>query len=102
VSLKVFLRHEAIADVEDAAAWYESQHPGLGGEFLTEVERSLELISDNPETFAVLYRGTRRVLVRRFPFGIHYRLIGSRIVVFAIVHASRDPEHWKGRAPMGD
>lgn len=95
--LPVYLRAEAEADLEDAAGWYERQRSGLGGEFLSEVERTLDLIQSNPEAFSAVYRGTRRSLVRRFPFGVHYRIIQDRILVFAVMHVSRDPERWKGR-----
>ena len=37
MSLKVYIRPEAEAGLEDAGAWYEQQREGLGQEFLDEV-----------------------------------------------------------------
>ncbi len=34
MSLRAYLRPEAEADIEEAAAWYEKQLEGLGYEFL--------------------------------------------------------------------
>jgi hypothetical protein len=48
--------------------------------------------------YAVIYRATRRALMRRFPFGIYYQVDETGAVVVALMHASRDPKHWKKRA----
>ncbi len=41
MSYTIRLREEAELDLEEAATWYESQSPGLGGQFLDTV---LEII----------------------------------------------------------
>ena len=48
MSLKVHLRPEAEADLEDAATWYERQREGLGQDFLDDVLIVLDTISENP------------------------------------------------------
>ncbi len=48
MSLKVHLRPEAEADIEDAASWYDRQRKGLGQEFLDDVLVALDTISENP------------------------------------------------------
>ncbi len=49
MSLKLILRPEAEADALEAYRWYSEQLPGLGDDFLSEVERALETIGANPE-----------------------------------------------------
>lgn len=93
----VRLRVEAEHDVEDAARWYEKQRRGLGSEFLDEVRRTFRAISEQPFMYPVVARSTHRALVRRFPFGIYYRVEQVAIVVVAIMHGSRHPQHWKER-----
>ncbi len=44
----------------------------------------------DPQRHPVYYRGFYRVLVRRFPYKVFYRLEGDRIIVFRILHARRD------------
>ena len=51
--MKVALRPEAEADLEDAAQWYERQRRGLGGEFLDEVLHTLQAIEDRPRKTGV-------------------------------------------------
>lgn len=97
MTLAVHLRLEAEADLEEAAAWYERQREGLGQEFLDEALNAFHAISENPHLFPLVHRRTRRVLMRRFPFGIYYRVESDVLVVVAVMHASRHPRHWKRR-----
>jgi hypothetical protein len=50
----VRLGPEAVAELADAAAWYESREPGLGDRLLGEVERMLPTLGDRPRSFPLL------------------------------------------------
>lgn len=97
MTLRVDLRPEAEADIEEAAIWYEAQREGLGGEFLNEMLSIFETISENPNLFPIVHRDTHRALIHRFPFGIYYRIEEESIVVVAIMHGSRHPRRWQKR-----
>lgn len=97
MSIAIRLRSEAAEDLAEAAIWYERQRSGLGNEFLDRVVAAFDAISTAPEMFPCVYRNARRAFVRRFPFGIYYRIEGDEVVVVAIMHASRDPRRWKFR-----
>ena len=90
-------RPAAAADVEDAYLWYQGQQAGLGEEFLAAVQTVLESITINPEIFPIIHRQTRRALLRRFPYGLFYRIIDDQIVVVACLHGRRDPRRWQSR-----
>ena len=100
MSLELILRPEAEADALEAYRWYSEQLPGLGGEFLAEIDRALESILANPEAHQKQHREFRRVLTRRFPYAVFYAIRGDRIVVFAILHTARDPRLWKERGSI--
>jgi toxin ParE1/3/4 len=91
------LTPEAEADLAEAFAYYEAQLPGLGHEFIATVEQQLERVVENPEQYQVLHRGVRRAVMRRFPYAVFYLAEGEAVVVLAIEHQARDPEHWKQR-----
>jgi plasmid stabilization system protein ParE len=97
VTLALRLRPEAERDLADAAAWYQEQSPGLGHEFLEEILASFSTIEKTPRLYPVIHRKTRRALIRRFPFGIFYRIEPSAVVVVAVMHGSRNPRLWKSR-----
>ena len=97
MSFELRVRPEAEGDLEDAAGWYEVQRSGLGHEFLTEIYKCMQRIVDRPMQFPEVHRGIRRALAHRFPFGVFFRIDSERIVVLAVMHASRDPARWKQR-----
>lgn len=97
MTVEVRLRPEAEQDLVDAAAWYEEQRPGLGRQFLEEAQALLSAIGERPLAYQVVHRSARRALLRRFPFGILYRVEPTQVVVVGILHGSRDPNSWKAR-----
>lgn len=97
MTLVVRLRHEAEQDIEEAARWYESQQKGLGQQLLDEVLLIFRSVSEQPTMYPSVGRGARRALVRRFPFGIYYRIEEEAIVVVAVMHGSRSPRRWQKR-----
>lgn len=94
----VTFHRAARAEFIDAAAWYESKQPGLGEEFIAEIEHCVTLIASQPRLYAEVHNRIRRLTARRFPYSIYFRLEAQRIVVLADFHGSRDPMIWQRRA----
>jgi toxin ParE1/3/4 len=88
---------EAEAEAWQAAGWYERRSPGLGRAFLDLLEETLDDIAAMPRQFPLVYRDVRRALLKRFPFGVFFRLRRDQIRVLAIMHLSRDPKRWQRR-----
>lgn len=97
MSSKLIFRPEAELDLSEAVSWYEKKVKGLGANFLLNVEAAIESIIRTPEAFTPIYKNTRRALVRKFPFGIHYLTEKEKIVILAIFHARRNSKDWKER-----
>ena len=93
----VLVRPAAAADIEEAFLWYERQRVGLGNEFRQELKVLLDRVSERPEFYQVLHRDTRRALLKRFPYGLFYRVYPEAIVVVAVMHARRSPRRWRSR-----
>lgn len=87
----------ALQELIDSARYYESRLPGLGADFRVEVNRSLDLLNENPDIGVVVEAPYRRLLLDRFPFSIVYRTRGSTLRILAIAHQRRRPGYWKGR-----
>jgi len=91
-------RPEVREELDEAYTWYENQQAGLGDEFLDCVDEMLNRICQMPESYAVVYRDVRRVVVRRFPYAVYYRIVSSRVIVTAIFHSRRNPKSWQARS----
>ena len=98
MTLPIELRLEAVADVDAAYAWYEKQRAGLGEEFLSAFLEKLDLICDNPEAWALLFRKIRACTMERFPYVIYFRNLSDRVDIVAVQHGSRHPRNWRRRA----
>jgi hypothetical protein len=90
---------EAEQEMLEAAHYYESQSPGLGTEFLSEVDRAVHSIITSPHTWPILEGALRRRLIRRFPCGILYRIEPEEILIIAVAHLRKRPGYWKERIP---
>jgi hypothetical protein len=77
--------------------YYDQASPGLGLEFLNEVERTVQRILLNPEAWTKVSAHTRRCRTRRFPYGVFYLVHGDEIVVSGVMDLRRHPDSWKTR-----
>lgn len=93
--VNVHARAEAEAD--EAAAWYEAQQPGLGIEFLLELDAAIERAAETPPVYAKVFMDARRVLMRRFPFAVYFLYEHDVVEVFAILHQRRARSLWQSR-----
>jgi toxin ParE2 len=80
-----------------ASAYYDIQKPGLGAEFLDQVERALCDIAAHPERWPCIRLGMRRRLLHRFPYGLLYKIDPAETIVLAVAHLHRHPNYWVGR-----
>jgi toxin ParE1/3/4 len=78
---------EAVEEAEAAARWYRERSTAVADAFLSELERSMELIEESPDRWPPTIQGTRRFLMRRFPFSVVYRHSAEAIEVLAVAHA---------------
>jgi plasmid stabilization system protein ParE len=98
VSRTLIISPEAEQDLADAKRWYDDRRYGLGAERVECVEEAIDTVRRLPLVPAVVFEGLRRVLVRRFPYAVFYRVADDRITVVAVYHTSRDPRGWQERA----
>lgn len=81
---------EAISDLRLGAQFYEDHNPGLGTYFLDAIFSDIASLH--------LYAGVHiqidgyyRLLSKRFPFAVYYKLSDEVITVFAVLDCRRNP-----------
>jgi hypothetical protein len=99
VSYRVDIRPEALADIAQAAAWYEERQAGLGARFTCEVIAATDGLWPNSLLYPLRHRrlGARWCLPDNFPYRIVYRVTDKIIAVVAVVRATRHDWRWKER-----
>ena len=66
-----------------AAEYYEAASPGLGAEFIDDVERAVQRLATFPAHGSQFVADTRRLVLRRFPFDLVYTEAESGLLVVA-------------------
>lgn len=88
----------ADTDAVEAALWYDSQVPGLGAEFLEQINVATQPLATNPEIHRIRFADVRRVPVHRFKFyGLYHLIQGAEVWVIAVHHGRRHPRWLRER-----
>ena len=78
--------------------WYLERNVKAAESFVWEFERGLALIQETPRLWAKFEAGTRRYVLRRFPYSIIYREFGEdTLEIVAVAHDKRRPGYWRNR-----
>ncbi|CAD5979505.1 Plasmid stabilization system protein, RelE/ParE family [Planktothrix tepida] len=82
----------------DATAYYEEQKPGLGLEFLEEVEEAVNFLMLYPEAGSKVKSSARRIILPKFSYSLFYRILeDDRIRILAVAHQKRRTQYWAER-----
>ena len=95
--MKVRVVPAARAEFLEALTYFEEQRAGLGRNLATEISDAVRKIVANPSSCPRHLAGTRRCRLRRFKYGIVYRVTETEIRIIAMMHLHRRPGYWKGR-----
>ena len=97
VALDLEYLAEALNEAEATARWYAERSPSASQGFDDELEAAERAISVQPLAWPPFTYGTRRYLLRRYPFSVVYEIEPLRVVIVAVAHARRRPGYWKSR-----
>jgi plasmid stabilization system protein ParE len=88
---------EARAELFGEFDWYAHRSVDAAESFLDSVRAAI----DQAVSFAMsgqrYLAGTRRIVVRDFPYLLVYRQRASQVEVIAVAHTSRRPGYWRDR-----
>lgn len=91
------LHPAAQQELEEAAAYYNLEGPGLGLAFLDDFERAGQQIRQLPESSPIARGPARRKLMARFPYAVIYSVVHDDVYVLAVAHGRRRPFYWQDR-----
>lgn len=93
------ISERAEMEIKKAEDWYESQAPGLGKRFTSEIKEEIDSLLNPHVEHRLVFKILRRLLVHRFPYTIYYvrdEKIPS-IEVISVLHNKQSKEELKGR-----
>ncbi len=94
---RILFRPEAESELVQAVDWYEARSRGLGTDFLRAVDVALSSLQRRPLLHREIAPGVRRILLRRFPYSLIYRVRDNELLVIACFHGRCDPQFLQNR-----
>jgi len=88
--MRIKILSAAEDDLEEGYRFYETQTDGLGTYFLDTLYADIDSLA----YFAGIHRvvfGYHRLLSKRFPFAVYYRIVDDAVLVYAVLDCRRNP-----------
>lgn len=93
----VRIDERARREAREAAEWYAERGRMLGRRFRDELLAALSYAASHPLSCSPYLHGTRRVLLKKFPYSVIFLDWKGSIFVVAVAHAKRREGYWKAR-----
>jgi len=96
---RIKIAPEALSDIRDITDWYNSQKIDLGKTFKDTVIKQINDLTDDPQIFAIRYKEIRCMLVKKFPYLVHFYINEktSVVEVLAVISTDRNPKIWEAK-----
>jgi plasmid stabilization system protein ParE len=99
IDFRVMIRRVAEIEILEAFVWYEEQLEDLGFEFLQTLDEAVLSLQYHPQSYQIVYKNIRRVLLRKFPYAVFYIVENDKIIVLACLHQKRHRDEWLNKTP---
>jgi plasmid stabilization system protein ParE len=86
--IRIEYHPETITDLNEAVEFYNRRQAQLGDNFREEVYSAISRIQANPLMFKQT-EGFRRVLLKRFPYSVVFRIIDQQVIRILIIRHHR-------------
>lgn len=102
MTIPVRFLDEAVAELEDASAWYEQRRASLRLVLLASIDRTVDQVSRWPSTGSLVEDVSDNLEVRRksvsgFPYFLAYVATEQGLTVLAVARERRRPRYWSDR-----
>ena len=89
--MKIRILDSAAQDLIDGARFYERQEQGLGEYFLDSLYADIDSLILYAGIHARCFRHYQRLLAKRFPFAVYYKIDGNTVLIYAVLDCRRNP-----------
>lgn len=95
--MEVEFYEPAYIEYQEAIDFYNLQSERLGDKFITEIDKTITIIKNYPQSFSDYTKHTRKAVVNVFPYNLIYTIHKNYIEILAIAHQHRKPNYWLNR-----
>jgi len=94
--MKIRILESAKQDLLEGYLFYERQGEGLGEYFINTLFSDIESLRLYAGVHQIIF-GFHRLLSKRFPYAIYYKIEGEEVIVYAVLDCRRDPKKTEKR-----
>lgn len=89
--MKIRILESALNDMAEGFHFYEKQKQGLGSYFLDSLISDIDSLLIYAGIHPVYFSKYHRMLSKRFPFAIYYKVAENKILVYAVLDCRKNP-----------
>jgi plasmid stabilization system protein ParE len=89
--MKIKILESAKQDLREGFHFYEAQEAGIGSYFVESLFSDIESLRLFGGIHSVHFGRYHRLLSKRFPFAVYYRIEANEVRVYAVLDCRRDP-----------
>ena len=89
--MKIRILASASRDLLEGYRFYEKQAAGIGAYFLDSLNSDIDSLMIGAGMHSVHFGRYHRLLSKRFPFAIYYRIEDQSVLVYAVLDCRRNP-----------
>ncbi|MGF1615549.1 MAG: type II toxin-antitoxin system RelE/ParE family toxin [Gammaproteobacteria bacterium] len=89
---KVRILEPARRDLVQGYRFYERQAESIGRYFLDSLYSDIESLQISAGVHAVFFDRYHRLLSKRFPWSVYYRVEGDEVHIYAVLDSRRNPD----------
>lgn len=83
--MRIDVLDDAEEDLANGYVFYELQRSGLGRRFFRSLWSEIDSLRKTAGIHPIRYGGYHRLLARRFPFAVFYRVVGQVVRIHAVI-----------------
>jgi len=96
--VEILFHPDAVDEAAAARQWYDDRSAKAATAFDAELDRGVASLRESPLRWPPDPQDVRRLLLKRFPIALVYRIKLDEIQVLAVAHLHRRPGYWQDRA----
>ena len=99
---KVKIDPEALADIQEITEWYNEPETKTGKRFQETTIKQIDSLSKDPQIYSIRYKDIRCMLVKKFPYMVHFYIneVTKDVEVLAVISTHRNPKIWEEKTGL--
>jgi len=89
--MKIRILSSALQDLREGYEFYEKQAEGIGAYFMDSLFSDIDSLILNAGVHPIYFGGYHRMLSKRFPFAIYYKVAKGQVLVYAVLDCRWNP-----------